>query len=88
MVLWTALRTRAALGTTPEVAQATHVLDNGFLVVGLVWSLLALPPLARPLRLFFSGGVRVAGLYGGATVLPRIHAVQVQCCAAGPGLRV
>ncbi len=82
MALWTTPRARAAFGTTPEFAQATRVLAgnqglyNGFLVAGLLWSLLAPAPLAHPLKVFFSACVLVAGVYGGFTAGRRILLVQ------------
>jgi len=82
MFLWTTPRGRRAFGLTPEFAEASKALAanqglyNGFLAAGLAWSLVAPPPLARPLRIFFLGCVIVAGLYGGATASRKILVVQ------------
>ncbi len=68
-------------GTTPEFAEASAALAanqglyNGFLAAGLFWSLLPGPG-AYGLRIFFLGCVIVAGLFGAATVKPKIALVQ------------
>src|SRR4051794_34203455 len=59
-----------------KVLAANQGLYNGFLAAGLVWSLVAGPELAFPLRFFFLGCVLVAGLYGAATVGKKILFVQ------------
>ena len=81
MFMWESSRTRAAFGTTAEFAKASKTLAanqglyNGFLAVGLLWSLwLAEGGIA--IRLFFLGCVLVAGLYGAATVHRRILLIQ------------
>lgn len=67
---------------TPEAAKASSVLAanqgvyNAFLAAGLVWSLLAPPETAGPLKTFFLGCVAVAGLVGGATASRSIFLVQ------------
>lgn len=82
MFLWTRPQGRAAFGLTPEFAEATRVLGanqglyNGFLAAGLVWGLLAPEGLRRPVLVFFSACVVVAGLYGAATASRRILLVQ------------
>ena len=82
MFLWTRPAGLRAFGQTREQAEASRVLAanqglyNGFLAAGLVWSLIAPPELARPLRLFFLGCVIAAGLYGGATASRKILLVQ------------
>ena len=82
MFLWTTPRTRAAFGMSAEQAEQTKVLAanqglyNGFLVAGLVWSLLAPVAYARELALFFLACVLIAGLYGGATANKRIWYLQ------------
>ena len=82
MFLWTAPRTRAAFGMSAEQAEQSKVLAanqglyNGFLAVGLVWSLLAPALYATQLAIFFLGCVLIAGLYGGATANKRIWYVQ------------
>ncbi|WP_255639476.1 DUF1304 domain-containing protein [Deinococcus betulae] len=82
MFLWTSPRGRAAFNITIEEARTTRSLAanqglyNGFLVVGLVWSLLAPAALAFPLQTFFLTCVVVAGVYGAITVSRRILLVQ------------
>jgi putative membrane protein len=82
MFLWQAPLGLRVFNNTREKAALTAVLAknqglyNGFLVAGLVWSLIAAPGEAYHLRLFFSGCVAVAGAYGAATVSPRIFFVQ------------
>jgi putative membrane protein len=82
MFLWTTPRGRKAFGTTPEFAEATRVLAanqglyNGFLAVGLFWSLIAPGLYARELAIFFLACVIVAGIYGGFTASRRIWVVQ------------
>ncbi|WP_216899125.1 DUF1304 domain-containing protein [Nocardia alni] len=68
MFRWTHDRTRAAFGTTPELAEATKPLAanqglyNGFLAAGLIWSLFA-GGAAYQFKVFFLLCVLVAGLY-------------------------
>lgn len=82
MVLWSRPYGLKRFKMTPEKAEATRVLAanqglyNGFLAAGLLWSAVAPEPLASPLRLFFSGCVVVAGLYGGATASRSIFFFQ------------
>jgi putative membrane protein len=82
MFLWTKPLGRKVFRQTPEQAQSSRVLAanqglyNGFLAAGLIWSLLAPPELARPLRIFFLACVIAAGLYGGATASRKILWVQ------------
>jgi putative membrane protein len=82
MFLWRGPIGRKTFGNSQQRADDTAVLAanqglyNGFLAAGLVWSLLASDPLARPLRLFFLGCVLVAGLYGAATASRKILFVQ------------
>lgn len=83
MFLWTSARGRKAFGTTEDFAAQTKVLAanqglyNGFLAAGLIWGLLQPEPgFAWQIQLFFLTCVAVAGLYGAATVGPRILAVQ------------
>jgi len=84
MFLWRAPRTRAAFGTTEEFAGATTTLAanqglyNGFLVAGLVVALIAGPTgaVGFAFAVFSLVCVIVAGLYGAATVSPRILLVQ------------
>ena len=53
----------------PEIRRlfANQGLYNGFLAAGLIWSVLASPPLAASLQLFFLTCVVVAAVYGAAT---------------------
>ena len=73
---------RRVFRTTPEFAAqaaplaANQGLYNGFLAAGLLWSLVAAPALAGPLRLFFLGCVVVAAVFGAATVSRRILVIQ------------
>ena len=81
MFLWTTPRGRATFGTTPEFAQASAALAanqglyNGFLSAGLLWSLFS-PAHGYALKVFFLICVIVAGLYGAATVKPKIAYIQ------------
>lgn len=94
MVLWQTPRARAAFGTTPEFAAETATLAgnqglyNGFLVAGLVVALVAGGPattVGYAFAVFFLACVIVAGLYGAATVSPRILLVQSVPAALGLG---
>jgi putative membrane protein len=79
MFLWTKPLGRRTFGLDVESAQSTRTLAanqglyNGFLVAGLGWGLVSGE---LDLRLFFLGCVVVAGVYGAATVSPRILYVQ------------
>jgi putative membrane protein len=79
MFLWTAPLGRRTFGTEAEFAEASRTLAanqglyNGFLVAGLVWGLVAD---RTDVSVFFLVCVVVAGLYGAATVSPRIAVVQ------------
>lgn len=82
MFLWTTpfgqktfKRTKAQQEETAVLAK-NQGLYNGFLSAGLVWSFMAGPALAQPLRFFFLGCVVVAGVYGAATVDKKIFAIQ------------
>jgi putative membrane protein len=81
MFLWTTPRGMKAFGTTPEFARASKVLAanqglyNGFLAAGLAWGIW-LGEAGDPIKTFFLLCVAVAGLYGAATVSPRILLVQ------------
>lgn len=82
MFLWTTPRGRAAFGLTPEFAEETKALAgnqglyNGFLAAGLFWGVLAPDHLQKPVLVFFTLCVVVAGLYGAATASRRILLVQ------------
>ena len=79
MFLWRSERTRKTFNVTAELAADTVVmaanqgLYNGFLAAGLVWGLTAG---RTDVMTFFLICVVVAGLYGAATVTPRIAVVQ------------
>lgn len=85
MVLWTKPIGLKTFGKGEAFAKETAALAsnqglyNLFLVAGLVWSLVASDPMARPLKIFFLGCVVVAGIWGGVTVTKRITFIQ-----AGP----
>ncbi len=64
---------------------ANQGLYNGFLSAGLVWSLYSAPH-GYALKIFFLCCVIVAGLYGAATVKPRIALVQALPAAIGLAL--
>jgi putative membrane protein len=82
MFLWTTPYGQRVFGNSAEQAARSAVLAknqglyNGFLVAGLVWSLVASPLEAYHLRIFFSSCVAIAGAYGAATVSIRIFFVQ------------
>jgi putative membrane protein len=82
MFAWTKPATRRAFGTTAEFAEASKTLAanqglyNGFLAAGLIWAILAGPPLQRPVVIFFAACVVIAGVYGGMTVSRRILLIQ------------
>ena len=89
MLLWTKPLGRKVFRTSVEQAQSTATLAanqglyNGFLVAGLVWTLLAESHAQRALATFFLGCVAVAGLFGAATVSRRILFVQTVPAAVG-----
>jgi len=83
MFAWTASSTRRSFGTTKEFAEASKSLAanqglyNGFLAVGLAWSILHPDPLVgRQIALFFLGCVLVAAGYGGWSVKRSILIIQ------------
>jgi putative membrane protein len=85
MFLWQRPIGRRIFRTSEEKAAVTAQLAknqglyNGFLAAGLFWGFLLAgegAPHARAVTTFFLGCVIVAGLYGGATVSPRIALVQ------------
>ncbi len=89
MFLWEHDLGRKVFRQSKENAALTAVLAknqglyNGFLAAGIVWGI------ARgdaPAVQFFLGCVVVAGLFGGATVSPRIIAVQAVPAAVALGL--
>ena len=68
-----------------KVLAANQGLYNGFLAAGLAWSLIAAPTIGIPIRLFFTGCVLVAGLYGAATAARQILFVQALPAAIALG---
>jgi len=83
MFLWTHRVGLKAFGQSPEQAKATATLAanqglyNGFLVAGLVWSLLeSTPEFALSLQIFFLSCVLLAGLFGGGGVSKKIFIIQ------------
>jgi putative membrane protein len=82
MFLWSTPFGMKTFGRTREEQMQTKALAgnqglyNGFLAAGLVWSLVAGPALAFPLKIFFLACVLVAGLYGAATASRKILWVQ------------
>jgi len=81
MFLWTKPAGLRAFGLTSEFAERTVVLAanqglyNGFLAVGLVWSLMRKED-GVPVRVFFLGCIIVAGVFGAVTAKPSILYVQ------------
>ena len=81
MFLWQKPLGMKTFGTTREFAEQTAALAanqglyNGFLAAGLIWSLFT-GPHAFALKVFFLLCVIVAGLFGAATVKPKIALVQ------------
>jgi putative membrane protein len=74
MAWWDTARGQKAFGMTPEFSRATKVLAanqglyNGFLLAGLVWSLVHPDPAMRwQIALFFLACVAVAGIFGAVT---------------------
>ena len=73
MFLWTKPRGRRIFGMTEEFAQASRVLAanqglyNGFLAVGLVWSVI-IGGNGAAIRVFLLGCIVVAGVYGAMTM--------------------
>jgi len=82
MFLWTSPTGRRAFGLEPGFAEETKTLAanqglyNGFLVAGLVVGLVGPEQHRFAFQVFFLLCVVVAGVYGAATVSPRILAVQ------------
>lgn len=82
MFLWQTPTGRRIFRLSPEKARDSAALAmnqglyNGFLAAGLIWSLVAEPLLAGPLRVFFLCCVITAGVFGAATVSRRIFYVQ------------
>lgn len=83
MFLWTRPAGLKMFNNSPEFARQTKAmaanqgLYNGFLVAGLIWSLLSAgTDFSKPLMLFFTGCVIIAGLYGGFSISRKIYVVQ------------
>jgi putative membrane protein len=82
MFLWTTRFGQKTFGRTAAEQESTKVLAanqglyNGFLVAGLVWSLVGAAAIVFPVRVFFLACVVVAGLYGGATASKKIYVFQ------------
>ena len=93
MFLWEKPIGLKTFAMDPEQASRTAVLAanqglyNGFLVAGLLWSLIQPDPVfARHLALFFLGCVVVAGAYGAYTVNMRIFFIQGLPALIGIGI--
>ncbi len=71
-----AFKTTAAIAESSKKLAMNQGLYNGFLAAGLIWAIVAPPPLQRPLAIFFASCVLIAGLFGGETVTRRIHLIQ------------
>jgi putative membrane protein len=83
MFAWTLPLGQTMFHTNPDFAKATAALAanqglyNGFLAAGLVWGLLqGTPGFGFQIKTFFLLCVVVSGVYGAATVSPRILYVQ------------
>jgi putative membrane protein len=82
MVWWRTPRGLRSFQMDQETADRTAVLAknqglyNGFLVAGLLWGVLAADPIGFQVKAFFLACVIVAGVFGAATVSPRILVVQ------------
>ncbi len=83
MFLWTKPRGLKTFRMTPEQAQSTKVLAanqglyNGFLALGLIWSMLTSNlVISTQLAIFFLGCVIAASLFGGHTVGKKILIIQ------------
>ncbi len=71
-----AFKTTAAIAESSKKLAMNQGLYNGFLAAGLIWAIVAPPPLQRPLAIFFASCVLVAGVFGGVTVTRRILVIQ------------
>ena len=84
MALWDKPQGMKAFGMTPDFATATKALAanqglyNGFLAVGLIWSIAPIGAAGAAIAIatFFLGCVIVAGIFGAATASRRILYVQ------------
>ena len=81
MFLWQSPTAARAFNLTPDFATQTKAmaanqgLYNGFLAAGLIWGLV-LGAAGNEVKIFFLACVVVAGLFGAATVSPRILFIQ------------
>jgi putative membrane protein len=81
MIAWDRPLGRKVFRTTPEFSSASKALAanqglyNGFLAAGLIWGLW-LGDAGFAVKAFFLGCIMIAGLFGAATVNPRIAYVQ------------
>lgn len=67
----------AELFPKTKALAANQGLYNGFLVAGLIWSLLISDPIwSKNIALFFLGCVVVAGIYGALTASRKIFWIQ------------
>jgi putative membrane protein len=86
MIAWDQPLGRKVFRTTPEFSAASKALAanqglyNGFLAAGLIWGLW-LGDAGFAVKAFFLVCVMVAGLFGAATVNPRIAYVQAMPAA-------
>ena len=82
MVLWTKPIGLKTFRIDAEFAQRSASLAknqglyNGFLAVGLFWSIFASDPINFQLKIFFLSCVLVAGIYGALTASKKILYVQ------------
>lgn len=92
MFLWNTPTGRGIFGTDEAFAEqaaalaANQGLYNGFLSAGLIWSVVASDPVGEQTGVFFLICVIVAGVYGAATVSPRILALQAAPAVVALGL--
>lgn len=93
MFLWTKPIGLKTFRKSPEFAResaalaANQGLYNGFLVAGLLWSLVHEDAgFARQLQVFFLACVAVAGIFGALTVSKRIFYLQAVPALVGLGL--
>lgn len=91
MFFWESPRSLRTFGLTPEIAKETLTLGanqglyNGFLAAGLLWGLF-LGAQGRPVKTFFLLCIAVAGIFGAATVNPRILFIQTVPAVIALGL--
>lgn len=83
MFLWEKPRTLKAFGLTADFAKQTRMmafnqgLYNGFLAVGVFWSLFVEDPIwSKQIQVFFLSCIFLAGVVGAKTVSKKIFFVQ------------